>query len=773
MRPPSSHHPTRHVLCLCCALATAISCGQGDSERPAARFGLPSSLRPQGRHHLMAAPPFPHLSFTNPTAMFEADGQIYVCEQRGHVYRFDNDPAVQDKTLILDISGQTQDGSDGGLLSMAPHPEFDDPESEHHGHLYVYYLYNDDPAPREDLDADIDTLARLSRFALTGPDRLAELASELVLIEQRDRHVWHQGSGLFFHPQDGFLYLGIGDEGNGACYRGNCQRLDNNLYGGVFRIDVDMRGGDISHPIERSPRNGVTDHYYIPNDNPFLDEPDALGEFYAIGLRNPHRMTHDPVDGITWLSDVGHQTMEEVNILQPRANYQWDLLEGTEPAHAPWNPMVRRPGDWTDPIQVFRRDQMRVLIGGHVYRGEAMPGLYGRYLLASYSAGEIWALSYDLHGGAVEVTDAQVVLTVPFAWRDRGISSFGRGQDERLYFLTLGDADKGTIQEILPTQPLDDNLPARLSETGLFSDLDTLTPAAGFLSYDVRVPLWSDGAVKRRWVFVPDDRVVGFAPEGALALPDGTVFLKHFDMALDARDPDSLTRLETRVLVLDEGSLYGLSYRWNEDQSDATLVAEHGTEMLTVTDLDGETRTFEYAFPSPNECLQCHDPHGARSLGFNARQLLPDPDEDELDGVLAELLARDQLDPPPSTDDLDKAARLPRLHDDGVALEDRVRGYLDANCSHCHGQRNAGSARWDARLTTPLSKQHIVDGALFGHTQHDEDDRVIAPGHPNHSDLLRRVRTEDPATRMPPLASARPDEAFIALLAAWIEALGE
>lgn len=73
--------------------------------------------------------------------------------------------------------------------------------------------------------------------------------SELILISQRDENIWHQGGALFFHPEDGFLYYSVGDEGDKACSHKNCQVISKDLFSGVFRIDVDMRGGELSHPI--------------------------------------------------------------------------------------------------------------------------------------------------------------------------------------------------------------------------------------------------------------------------------------------------------------------------------------------------------------------------------------------------------------------------------------------------------------------------------------------------------------------------------------------
>jgi glucose/arabinose dehydrogenase len=112
---------------------------------------------------------------------------------------------------------------------------------------------------------------------------------------------------MFFHPVNGFLYVTNGDDERGA----NNQRINVSLHSGVLRIDVDQRGGSISHPIPRQPVNGTTANYYIPNDNPFVGQAGVLEEFFCIGLRSPHRMTYDPVSSRIFIGDVGQGAREE------------------------------------------------------------------------------------------------------------------------------------------------------------------------------------------------------------------------------------------------------------------------------------------------------------------------------------------------------------------------------------------------------------------------------------------------------------------------------
>src|SRR5271157_3600871 len=117
-------------------------------------------------------------------------------------------------------------------------------------------------------------------------------------------------------------------------------------------------------------------------------------------------------------------------------------------------------------------------------------------------------------------------------------------------------------------------LPERLSQTGAFKDLRQLTPGEELIPYDLVVPFWSDHAAKSRWVSVPDGQAVKFDPTGEWIFPRGTVFVKSFALATNDADPNSLRRLETRLLVCNaEGGVYGVAYRWRSDDSDADLLA--------------------------------------------------------------------------------------------------------------------------------------------------------------------------------------------------------
>src|SRR5262249_1381933 len=144
---------------------------------------------------------------------------------------------------------------------------------------------------------------RLSRFIVPeGSDR-PDPKSEKILIELPEITCIHKGGSVAFGP-DGFLYTTFGTDSANFPSE-HAQRIDESLWAGVLRLDIDCQGGDVSHAPPRQPDPGKTAGYFIPNDNPFVGVPQAMEEFYSIGFRNPWRMSIDPQTGLVWVGDVG------------------------------------------------------------------------------------------------------------------------------------------------------------------------------------------------------------------------------------------------------------------------------------------------------------------------------------------------------------------------------------------------------------------------------------------------------------------------------------
>ncbi len=314
-------------------------------------------------------------------------------------------------------------------------------------------------------------------------------------------------------------------------------------------------------------------------------------------------------------------------------------------------------------------------------------------------------------------------------------------------------------------------LPATLSATGLFSDVARLKVKAGIVPYTVNSPLWSDNAVKQRWVLLPTGGRIGFAATGEYAWPAGTILIKHFELVIDTGS-GARRRLETRVLVqgANAGNGYGVTYRWRSDNSDADLVGDGGQDdVVTVSGSGGHTQTWHY--PARSQCLQCHTGNAGFVLGPKTRQL---------NGVFAYPGGRSDnqlrtwsylqmFSGAPAESAIAGFAHTVTVDDASAPLEARVRSYLDANCAHCHRPGGTG-AQWDGRFDTPLASQGIIDGPVresFGIA----GAAVVAPGDLGRSIMHLRLGTTDPARQMPPLARNVVDATAVAALAQWIGSL--
>ena len=313
-------------------------------------------------------------------------------------------------------------------------------------------------------------------------------------------------------------------------------------------------------------------------------------------------------------------------------------------------------------------------------------------------------------------------------------------------------------------------IPSLLSQTGAFRDLRTMAPAAGLIPYDLIVPFWSDGAAKVRYMAIPGGTRIGFSPTGEWTFPAGSVFVKTFELPIDAAHPQVRRRLETRLLVRTGGGVYGVTYKWRADGSDADLLTDSLTEQIPVRGADGTVHEQTWYYPGRKDCLTCHNAQTPGVLGPKTRQL--DRDVAYPGGVTDnELRTLNHLGLfTPAISDV-QLAQFPRLApatDAARSLDDRARSYLDANCGHCH--RPGGTvANFDARYDTPLDRQQLIEGPVLIDQGIDRP-RIISPHDIWRSIAFMRADTNGDI-RMPPLARNTVDEPGMALLKSWIESM--
>lgn len=310
-------------------------------------------------------------------------------------------------------------------------------------------------------------------------------------------------------------------------------------------------------------------------------------------------------------------------------------------------------------------------------------------------------------------------------------------------------------------------LPRLLSETGLYSDAATLIVSGDNRPFVPQYPLWSDGALKRRWVHLPAGQMIDASGVDHWTFPDGTRFWKEF--AIGGR------RVETRMLWKVNGDWRFASYAWNDQQTDAELVSERGF----TTDVE-VAQGRRHRIPATFECRACHDSARTEILGFNGLQLSDD---------------RDPLAPhgEPQTSDM---VSLRTLLDDGrlagapsswrsapprIDAPDRetraVLGYLSTNCGSCHNRSSSiANLGLDLKALTSsgcaVGVATIVDRPSIWTIPSAPEgaSRRVLPGRPDLSSVIARMRSRRPSTQMPPIGTVVADAAGIALLTSWVEA---
>jgi hypothetical protein len=306
--------------------------------------------------------------------------------------------------------------------------------------------------------------------------------------------------------------------------------------------------------------------------------------------------------------------------------------------------------------------------------------------------------------------------------------------------------------------------PAVLSATGAFSDVTNVVPTDGLIPYSVNSPLWSDGALKERWMAVPNDGApygpdeqIDFVPTGEYHFPNGTVFVKEFDLVVNEQTQET-KRLETRLLVRDEnGAVYGVTYKWRDDNSDADLLSPDGlNEEIPVVTATGETVIHTWSYPSREQCLFCHNPPASYVLGPKTHQLNGNftyPSTGRTDNQLRTMNHLGMLNPALDEAEIPNLLHSVLITDETQPIQTRMRSWIDSNCSQCHRPGGYGPG-YDARLYTPLEEQNLIDTyVLF---------RDI-PG----SLLYQRDDALD-ATKMPPVAKNLVHEAAMTVLRQWI-----
>ncbi len=512
--------------------------------------------------------------------------------------------------------------------------------------------------------------------------------------------------------------------------------------------------------------------FAIPKTNPFVNigggtwdgkynGVDVTGtvrrEFWATGLRNPWRMSFDPVTNVLWCADVGQGAREEVNKIERGKNYGWVYWEGNITGPRITNPTM--PGNFdtafhTRPVYDYPRDGDlggRSVTGGRVYRGTRVSALTGKYIFGDHESGNIWSINLDGSGVQRLIGEA-------------GVAGFG--VDPSNQDLLLADRGDGIVRR-LGTTTASGTFPATLTATGLFSDLSDLSPSPGVTPYTVNLPFWSDHAIKSRWFIVPNGSSrFTWSAGNPWTLPNGSIWVKHFDMEMQRGVPASKKRIETRLIVKNPTGAYGVSYRWNAAGTEATLAADAGENFTLPITEGGNPVPQTWRIPSRAECMVCHTPQAGHALSFNTRQLNLENNILGFTGnQLTTLSQQNYLTGNPGSPHL--LPRHVRPDESNVSVEARVRSYLAVNCSYCHKSGGTAPTTWDGSATLTLAQTGLVNGTA-SNTGSDPLNKLVVPGDTSHSIVLSRVAVTNGFTRMPPLGSNVIDQTNVTLLTNWI-----
>jgi uncharacterized repeat protein (TIGR03806 family) len=660
-----------------------------------------------------------------------------VAERRGKVHVFDANPAKAEPKVILDVKHTIY----GAVL----HPKF-----QENGYLYL--------AEVPDGGKETPDGTRVVRYTVDRAKMTADPATAKLILTWPNGG--HNGGCMRFGP-DGMLYVSTGDGSGIADSLETGQNLGTVL-GKILRIDVDK------------PAEGKG--YSTPKDNPFANTKDARGEIWAYGIRQAWKISFDTATGDLWAGEIGQDLWEMVYRVEKGGNYGWSVQEGDHP----FRPERKvGPTPILKPIVEHTHAEFRSITGGFIYHGKKHPTLKGAYIYGDYDTGRVWMLRYDAK--AKKVTEHKELCDTTLR-----IVAWAQDADGEVHALDFID---GGLYElaVAPAAPKGlPEFPRKLSQTGLFADTAKHIPEKGLIPYSVNAELWSDGAIKERFIAVPGEGRIEFEtvtyPQPALGsvpgwrFPDGTVLVKTFSLETS---PGKKKRLETRLLVAErvggteeygDQVWNGYTYIWNDEDTDAELADIKGVDREYAVQAGAIVKKQKWHFPSRAECTMCHTVTAKYSLGVNTAQMNRDHD---YGGTVANQLAT--LDHiglfdkklPKSPKDLEKLADY---RDTTASLDARARAYLHANCSHCHRKWGGGNAEFQLLSTLPVRDLGVVD-VKPGQGAFDlRDPRILVPGDPDRSMLHHRM-TRLGLGRMPHIASNVVDDDAVKLIRDWIKGM--
>jgi Glucose / Sorbosone dehydrogenase len=400
--------------------------------------------------------------------------RLFVNDMRGPLYTVSYDgktvtPYVDINASHGGVSVQSQ-GRERGFQSFAFHPQFNQPGSRGYGKFYTYTDSGNMQSKPDFVPAGGMNTHDTVLFEWTAKNPAAATydgGPPREIVRFRQPFANHNAGLSAFNPlatqgspDYGLLYFTLADGGSGGDPLNMAQNLGT-PYGKLLRID----------PLGNNSANGK---YGIPASNPFMadNNQQTLGEIYAYGLRNPQRFGWDPKDGRLFLSEIGQNIVEEVDVVTPGANLGWNSWEAgfrfIDRTHIDLNQRRADPKVTFPIVEFDHRDPLfgnNVAVTGIVvYRGNAVPQLSNKVLFGDNPSGEVFWIDADrlpnggqdairrvLFGsGASAKTLLQLIKEKNAAQKrsaaDRADLRFGTGPENRVFLLNKQD---GTIREVV------------------------------------------------------------------------------------------------------------------------------------------------------------------------------------------------------------------------------------------------------------------------------------------------------------------------------------
>ncbi len=349
------------------------------------------------------------------------DNNIYVLERFGKIYKI-NAVTEAKPELMLDISSELGEVEvENGAVGLAFHPAFNFNHTDSRKpYIYVYFTDTRPTGYQRN---------RLTRYDLSQQS-LEERnnSGQTVLDLHREDSGFHNGGSVEFGP-DGFLYVALGE----GVHPKVAKSYQETMRSGILRIDVDMNE-ELSNPAQPF-KHGVIANYMVPKDNPFIGREDIRHEYWALGLRNPFRISFDVETNDLWVGDVGSTVWEEINLVEKGFHYEFPKIEGDNDKGTQANDLGLPD---KGPVYTYQHTAYdRAVIGGVVNRSDNYDQLKGKYIFADNYSAKIFA--FDAASRKVENVE---FLARANQYAQRGVSSVTQLRGGEILITTLGAASE-------------------------------------------------------------------------------------------------------------------------------------------------------------------------------------------------------------------------------------------------------------------------------------------------------------------------------------------